>query len=77
MNACSMVELICQLMLMAGLVLVVAVTSRSYPQFEFRGDVLTNNSLIVRGASVNIGEARPVLQHRHLCTRLLVRPLHQ
>ena len=76
MNACSMVELICQFVLMAGLVLV-AVNSQSYPRFEFREDVLTNNSFIVRGASVNIGEARPVPQRRHLCTRLLVRPLHQ
>ena len=52
MNACSMVELICQFVLMAGLVLV-AVNSQSYPRFEFRRDVLKNNSYIFRG---NIGE---------------------
>ena len=55
MNACSMVELICQFVLMAGLVLV-AVNSQSYPRFEIREDVLINNSFIARGAPVNIGE---------------------
>ena len=38
--------------------LVVAVNSQSYPQIEFREDVLTNNSFIVRGAPVNIGEGQ-------------------
>ncbi|CAI8016766.1 hypothetical protein GBAR_LOCUS10262 [Geodia barretti] len=35
---------------------VVGVSSQSYPHFEFRGDVLVNNSFIVRGQPVNIGE---------------------
>ena len=35
--------------------LVVAVNSQSYPQFEFRGHVLTNNSYIFRG---NISEGQ-------------------
>ena len=39
------------LILMVGL----AVNSQSYPQFEFRGDVLTNNSFIFRG---DIGEGQ-------------------
>ena len=47
MNACSMVELICQFVLMVGLVLV-AVNSQSYPRFEIRGDVLKNNSFVFR-----------------------------
>ena len=38
--------------------LVVAVNSQSYPRFEIRGHVLTNNSFIVRGPPVNIGESR-------------------
>ena len=38
--------------------LVVAVNSQSYPRFEFREDVLTNNSFIVRGAPLNIGEGQ-------------------
>ena len=37
-------------------ILVAAVNSESYPRFEFRGDVLVNNSYIVRGDPVNIGE---------------------
>ena len=36
--------------------LVAAVNSQSYPRFEFRGDVLVNNSFIVRGLEVGIGE---------------------
>ena len=36
--------------------LVAAVNSQSYPQFEFRGVVLVNNSYILRGAPVHIGE---------------------
>ena len=36
--------------------LVAGVSSQPYPQFEFRGDVLVNNSFIVRGAPANIGE---------------------
>ena len=42
-------------LLMAAL-LVAGVSSQSYPHFEFRGDVLANNSFIVRGAPANIGE---------------------
>ena len=38
--------------------LVVAVNSQSYPRFEFRGNVLTNNSYILRGAPVNISEGQ-------------------
>ena len=45
-------------MLMVSLMIVVEVNSQSYSQFEFRGNVLTNNSYIVRGASVNIGEGQ-------------------
>ena len=37
------------------LLLVAAVTSQSYSRFEFRGDVLVNNSFILR---TNIGEGR-------------------
>ena len=44
-------------LLMLGLVLAV-VNSCSYPQFEFREDVLTHNSFILRGGSVNIGEGQ-------------------
>ena len=36
--------------------LVAAVNSQSYPRFEFREDVLVNNTFIVRGAPVHIGE---------------------
>ena len=36
----------------------VVVNSQSYPQFEFRGNVLANNSFIFRGALVNIGEGQ-------------------
>ena len=54
----SMAELICQLVLIVGLVSVVAVNSQSYPRFEIRGNVLTKNSFIVRGAPVNIGEGQ-------------------
>ena len=36
--------------------LVVTVSSQSYPRFEIREHVLTNNSFLVRGAPVNIGE---------------------
>ena len=36
--------------------LLVVVNSQFYPRFEFRGNVLTNNSFILRGAPVNIGE---------------------
>ena len=38
--------------------LVVVINSQSYPQFEIRGHVLTNNSFILRGGSVNIGEGQ-------------------
>ena len=47
-----MAEYIFQLVMLVGLVFVV-VNSQSYPQFEFRGNVLTNNSYIFRG---NIGQ---------------------
>ena len=36
--------------------LVAAVNSQAYPRFEIRGDVLVNNSFIVRGAPVHIRE---------------------
>ena len=36
----------------------VVISSQSYPQFELRDNVLTNNSFIVRGAPVNIGEGQ-------------------
>ena len=42
--------------LLLAIVLVAAVNSQSYPRFEFRGDVLVNNSFIFRGAPVHIGE---------------------
>ena len=38
--------------------LLVGVNSQSYPQFEIREYFLTNNSFIVRGAPVNIGEGQ-------------------
>ena len=38
--------------------LLVVVNSQSYPRFEIRGDVLKNNSFIVRGAPVIIGEGQ-------------------
>ena len=44
----------CHLLLV--IVLVAAVNSQSYPRFEFRGGVLVNNSFILRGAPVHIGE---------------------
>ena len=53
-----MAELICQLVLMVSLVIVAVVNSQSYPRFEIKGDVLTNNSFIVRGPPVNIGEGQ-------------------
>ena len=53
-----MAELVCQLVLMVSLVIVAAVNSQSYPRFEFRGYVLANNSFIVRGSPVNIGEGQ-------------------
>ena len=40
--------------------LVAAVNSQSYPRFEFRGDVLVNNSYILRP---NIGEGRNYSLH--------------
>ena len=48
---------ICQLILV-GIVLVAVVNSQSYPRFEFREHVLTNNSFIVHGPPVNIGEGQ-------------------
>ena len=48
-----MAELICQLLLMVGLVLVVAVNSQSYLQFQ--ENTLTNNSYTFRG---DIGEGQ-------------------
>ena len=44
----------CHLLLVFALV--AAVNSQSYPRFDFRGDVLVNNSFILRGAPVHIGE---------------------
>ena len=38
------------------LTVVVGVSSQSYPRLERRGDVLVNNSFILRGSPVNIGE---------------------
>ena len=35
---------------------VAGVSSQSYPHFEFRGDVLVNNSFIPRGYPTHIGE---------------------
>ena len=52
-----MAELICQLVLIVSIVLV-AVKSQFYPRFEFKGHVLNNNSYIVRGPPVNIGEGQ-------------------
>ena len=46
----------CVLVSLFILVLVVIARSQSYPRFEIRGDVLVNNSFIVRGAPVHIGE---------------------
>ena len=45
-----------KLCLLMVALLVVGVSSQSYPHFEFRGDVLVNNSFIVRGPPANIGE---------------------
>ena len=38
------------------LTVVAGVSSQSYPRFELKGDVLVNNSFIVRGPPANIGE---------------------
>ena len=46
----------CVLVSLFILVLVVLARSQSYPRFEIRGDVLVNNSYILRGPPVNIGE---------------------
>ena len=46
----------CHLHSLLVFALVGAVNSQSYPRFEIRGDVLVNNSFIVRGPPVNIGE---------------------
>ena len=46
----------CVLVSLFILVLVVIARSQSYPRFEIRGDVLVNNSFIIRGAPVDIGE---------------------
>ena len=48
----------CVLVFLLILVLVVLERSQSYPRFEFRGDVLVNNSFIVRGLEKGIGEGR-------------------
>ena len=45
-----------KLCLLMVALLVAGVSSQSYPHFEFRGDVLVNNSFIVRGPPANIGE---------------------
>ena len=49
-------------LLVVGLLLA-RVSSQSYPRFEFRGDVLVNNSFIVRGEPVNIGEGNSYSLH--------------
>ena len=51
-----MENLRCHLHSLLVFALVAAVNSQSYPRFEFRGDVLVNNSFIVSGAPVHIGE---------------------
>ena len=49
-----MAGFICQLVVVSTVLVVV--NSQPYPRFEFIGHVLTNNSFIVRGPPVNIGE---------------------
>ena len=46
----------CHLHSLLVFALVAAVNSQSYPRFEMRGNVLVNNSFILRGAPVHIGE---------------------
>ena len=46
----------CVLVSLFILVLVVLARSQSYPRFEFREDVLANNSYILRGLEKGIGE---------------------
>ena len=46
------------LLLLLSLREIVVVNSQSYPRFEFREHILTNNSFIVRGAPVDIGEGQ-------------------
>ena len=45
-----------KLCLLVAVLLVAEVSSQSYPRLELRGDVLVNNSFILRGEPVNIGE---------------------
>ena len=58
----------CHLLLV--LALVAAVNSQSYPRFEFRGDVLVNNSYILRpyiGEGYKVAElGRVYTLHSHL-----------
>ena len=51
----SMAGFTCLLVIVVGLILVVAVNSQSYPQFEFRGNVLANNTYLLRQ---DIGEGQ-------------------
>ena len=51
-----MENLRCHLHSLLVFALVAAVNSQSYPRFEFRGIVLVNNSYIVRGLEMGIGE---------------------
>ena len=46
----------CVLVSLLILVLVVLARPQSYPRFEIRGDVLVNNSFILRGFEMGIGE---------------------
>ena len=48
-------RMICNILLVV-LTLVAAVNSQSYLRFEFRGDILVNNSYILRGLERGIGE---------------------
>ena len=45
-----------KLCLLVVVLLLAGVSSQSYPRLERRGDVLVNNSFILRGQPVNIGE---------------------
>ena len=44
-----------KLCLLVVVLLLARISSQSYPHFEFRGDVLVNNSFILYGQPVNIG----------------------
>ena len=57
-----MENLRCHILLLV-FALVASVKSQAYPRFEMRGDVLVNNSYIVRGAPVHIGEGHNASLH--------------